>query len=528
TGLSIGHYERWPECPDLLRKQFKHLVELPFPAHNQVSMGSSQAPPADPRQQVPGATEGSAQAASRKRKYVFAFVGGMDLPGPEKACAVRTALYLAALLRDDVLFVNTTVLHDERAVFDGLKIEVRISQLLQESVFCLVTPGRSYATSFFFKAVHAGCVPVLINDWLVLPFPHVVPYPSFCLRVYQQDFLFNPHYVLNFLKTRILPDSLLLNSMRDHMVRYRVLLSYAPVRYLSAEYHALMASDFYATREGAGRSEGAAYNYSVVLPFELLLRELRYAGRPHAYYNNVPCTRYYLCEHRRYVRGNESATTDLLSFGTGREYYMYDNRRDLLHPHAVSSAFVTHHASYYRGHAQLLDSVSSLVPSLSKLGREEPEVPLERDLYHVPGISFRYLFSRHQVPNTSPYLCRHNKRLVGMYKMVFFMQCVRVLFPLSPGKFKPHDRVDMVNSTLFSYAEHAVDVGVGLPPHDGKGTAGPAASQGLSREEYDYVLAFHHIRRPPGYEDGIYPNPAYFESRRHLACTVYDVFSLVS
>ena len=28
--LSIGHYERWPQCPDLLRKSWKYVVELPF------------------------------------------------------------------------------------------------------------------------------------------------------------------------------------------------------------------------------------------------------------------------------------------------------------------------------------------------------------------------------------------------------------------------------------------------------------------------------------------------------------------
>ena len=26
----IGHYERWPQCPDLLRKSWKHVIELPY------------------------------------------------------------------------------------------------------------------------------------------------------------------------------------------------------------------------------------------------------------------------------------------------------------------------------------------------------------------------------------------------------------------------------------------------------------------------------------------------------------------
>lgn len=35
--LSVGHYERWPECPDLLRKWWKYVVEMPFLTINSVA-----------------------------------------------------------------------------------------------------------------------------------------------------------------------------------------------------------------------------------------------------------------------------------------------------------------------------------------------------------------------------------------------------------------------------------------------------------------------------------------------------------
>ncbi len=28
--LSLGHFERWPQCPDILRKNWRKVVELPY------------------------------------------------------------------------------------------------------------------------------------------------------------------------------------------------------------------------------------------------------------------------------------------------------------------------------------------------------------------------------------------------------------------------------------------------------------------------------------------------------------------
>lgn len=516
-GLSIGHYERWPECPDLLRKQFKYLVELPFPVHSSSS--------ASPEHQQSASSAGSIAVEPSRREHVFAFIGGMDLPGPEKACAVRTALYEAALLRDDVLFINSTAVYGADARFRDLNLVMHVKRLLLKSVFCLILPGRSYSTSFFFHAMHAGCIPILVNDWLVLPYPHVVPYQSFCLRVYQQDFLFNPHYVLNYIKSRLLPDHALLSSMRDTMALYLPLLSYAPVGYLSTVYRDLMAGDFY----NANRDDiGATKTFSVVLPFELMLRELRYVGRPHSYYNNVPCSRFYFCEHRRFVKGNGSSASHMYgaNISVGKDYHVYDNRHDVFLSHTLNRDFITRQAFLYLGdrHGSGLGVVKDYIPSNVTGG--EADIPLERDMYQVSGLSFRQLFSRYHIRNISPYLCRHNKRLVGMYKMVFFMQCVRVLFPLAPGKFKSHDRVDMVNSSLLSYSDNNIDIDVGLPSSSSK-TALPSFLSGLSKEEYEYVLSFHHIRRPPDYKDDIYPNPKHFLSRKHSASKVYDALSMM-
>lgn len=43
------------------------------------------------------------------------------------------------------------------------------------------------------------------------------------------------------------------------------------------------------------------------------------------------------------------------------------------------------------------------------------------------------------VKETRSHLCQHAPRLIGYYKIVYFMQCVRILWPLEPGKLKPVD-----------------------------------------------------------------------------------------
>ena len=43
------------------------------------------------------------------------------------------------------------------------------------------------------------------------------------------------------------------------------------------------------------------------------------------------------------------------------------------------------------------------------------------------------------LPDERSPLCHSAHGLIGMYKMVYFMGCVRILWPLRPGHFKPFD-----------------------------------------------------------------------------------------
>jgi hypothetical protein len=96
-------------------------------------------------------------------------------------------------------------------------------------------------------------------------------------------------------------------------------------------------------------------------------------------------------------------------------------------------------------------------------------VQLHNDGYQASALFIPEKFLR----ETRSHLCRNSKRLIGMYKMVYFMQCVRVLWPLHPGKFRNAD-----NEARFSKSNY-----------DASNDNGP----GIQKDDRDFVLAFHNI-----------------------------------
>ena len=75
------------------------------------------------------------------------------------------------------------------------------------------------------------------------------------------------------------------------------------------------------------------------------------------------------------------------------------------------------------------------------------------------------------------HLCKHNTRLIGHYRLVFFMQCVRIIWPLQPGTFKPVDNVLKMNN---------VPIGIG-------------------DEEKEFVLNYHNASGPSFWREMMFP-----------------------
>lgn len=150
-----GHYERQPQCPDVLRKQWKYLVEIPYaslferPSH------------IDSYRQKKNALKRDdvvdRNLRTQVRPIVFYFSGRLLLWMPERICSVRHTVATHLSTRPDTVIVNVT----ESQVYGPVR-ESALRYLLN-STFCLVTRTDSYSTAFFYDALQAGCIPVVIR-----------------------------------------------------------------------------------------------------------------------------------------------------------------------------------------------------------------------------------------------------------------------------------------------------------------------------------------------------------------------------
>jgi hypothetical protein len=285
------------------------------------------------------------------------------------------------------------------------------------------------------------------------------------------------------------------------------------------------------TLEGEGNEE----KLSTYLPLELLMLELRYESLQNNYYQNVPCSRPLWCSHDYQSNAswllklpNPWAAPPSISISSEQEVPIEDDSKVPRKSHLSASSFPANikllafqmsvlrktferyrgmpwaifptspsedatfarkemgwwvqESDYFQVHALYIPPPSAVFSVLSSLNSNSYNgVP---DLY--------YQVNRHgqrqigtlstSIPDRRSYLCQNRPRLIGIYKIVYFMQCVRVLWTLNPGKFKPKDNVQRFVSQTVPQIDQSTD------------------NNDLSREEYDFIMAFHNITRHP------YPN----------------------
>jgi hypothetical protein len=387
TTLSIGHYERWPQCPDLLRKSWRYVMELPYvPA---LSMYDAK---------LPTATVGSSSSiVTGQRSINFLFAGRLNLWGPERVCSVRKFVTKLASRSD------TVILHvSEPQSMSPTRPEL-FRDYLSRSVFCIVTKADSYSTSFFYSALHAGCVPIIVSDWFVFAFPWLIRYEEFSIRILEEDFLKNPHEVIDHVFAEYLTHANKdkLSALQRGIAKWIPFLSFGEVD---------------TTSEGYKLSQSMLFGPNInvpmpvvlkksVWPWELMLYELRYAQLPEKVHPIVPCYGPFKCTWN----GKTLADVAFAPFNT---------------------------------------KVKNKV--VSKLAENRT------------------------------HLCKHSSRLIGHYKIVYFMQCVRILWPLTPGKL---NKLDLpVNSP--------VDRAVIVNGDEGVRDDALKSSQ-LDGEDLAFVLNFH-------------------------------------
>ena len=69
----------------------------------------------------------------------------------------------------------------------GTNWHIHFSQVLSDSVFCLVVPGARLTQTTLMDAMHSGCIPVIAVDSLVLPFSEVLDWKRFSVRIFEHE-----------------------------------------------------------------------------------------------------------------------------------------------------------------------------------------------------------------------------------------------------------------------------------------------------------------------------------------------------
>jgi hypothetical protein len=451
--LTVGHYERWPQCPDLLRKSPKLNVELPY-----VTTTSDDAV----------VTEPVTRTMTGERTNMFFFSGNFDLFGPEMVCSVRNAV-LSLSSRTDTVIVNATAAD----AAGPLRLQ-QTAHYASRSVFCLVAKGDSYSTSFFYLALRYGCLPLVVSDWFVFAFPWAVPYEQFVLRVMEADFLLNPHFVLDHIKNNIASQRELLEQMRSAMRRAAPLLSFDRVKADSEHHLSLLRHDKYLRNitspyttslslrgSTKGNELNAAQQAYTYLPLELLMLEVRYSQQPHKYYNSVPCLRPYMCSDTHLPGRMYDASVTEYTFPAKSNVRSVDVTYPATASHALTAG------------------------TSSKVGYR-----VANDGYQVKGLFLPEYEDRRS------HLCRHATRLIGSYKIVFFMQCVRILWPLQPGTFRPVDNIQRFSPGFDNKTQTIARYRAGRYPVD---------PEGISEHDMRFVSTFHNATKPASWVLTNYP-----------------------
>jgi hypothetical protein len=107
------------------------------------------------------------------RKLLLFFAGGKNPPGGlreqlEAQFAQLQKEHGSAV--DDVLFTTRRI---ASSVYE---------RGLHSSAFCAHVRGDTASSSRLFQMIEAGCIPVLISDWLLLPFESIIDYSKFTMR----------------------------------------------------------------------------------------------------------------------------------------------------------------------------------------------------------------------------------------------------------------------------------------------------------------------------------------------------------
>ena len=369
----IGHYERWPQCPDLLRKSWKHVIELPYIPLTSIFNINEKNPTSSSSILLPQSMNDKTTLAfvstilnDKKKRITFSFTGRKLLWGPERICSVRTAIN--SIREKCISSSSSSSLYKSLNVTiekSYTKVDDDILDITKRSTFCIIGKADSYSTSSFYTALHSLCIPIVISDWYVFAFPSFIPWETFVIRIDEETFQKCPECSLQKIMEYYQQNPTKLDDMFSALLKWIGLISYEQVPYNSL-WRSSQQSLYHVN--GHNNDNGNS-NMVTVIPFELMMLEIKFV-------------------HNMFINSTTSLTSSLPSF----KFTKCES------PHFCSSN---------------------------------------------KGWQVRSFFDLHKyvIPDERSNLCKRVGGLIGHYKIVYFMQCVRILWPLQPGKMIKQDLV---------------------------------------------------------------------------------------
>jgi hypothetical protein len=130
----------------------------------------------------------SADHRNMTRPLLF-FAGGSNPPG-----GLRDLFFSSFLARSRSRLPSETYSEEEVVyIISSPKQQQAVSAdeylwYMQNSEFCLMMRGDTASSKRLFSAISSGCIPVIISDWIQLPFEALIDYSRFSLRFPENAF----------------------------------------------------------------------------------------------------------------------------------------------------------------------------------------------------------------------------------------------------------------------------------------------------------------------------------------------------
>lgn len=136
-----------------------------------------------------GTSRGQSTSMDAPRTSIF-FSGGSNPPG-----GIRDK-FQAEFQRTISQFGYTDVLYATNYSLG----EVEYMRILQNTDFCLTIRGDTASSKRLFSAINEGCIPVIVSDWIHLPFETLIDYSLFTIRFAESAFS-NVRSLIEYLKS---------------------------------------------------------------------------------------------------------------------------------------------------------------------------------------------------------------------------------------------------------------------------------------------------------------------------------------